>query len=53
MSTMILLSGEQAAPNLLPARYFKPEKVYILHTDFWKSKQMAERLKLRMAEMSG
>ncbi|MEW6716438.1 MAG: DUF1887 family CARF protein [Chloroflexota bacterium] len=48
---MILLGGEQTAPNLLPARYFKPERVYILHTDFWKSKQMAERLSLRLVGM--
>ncbi|RMH34895.1 MAG: DUF1887 family protein [Gammaproteobacteria bacterium] len=50
-SHMILLSGEQTAPNLLAARYYAPEKVYILHTDFWKSKLMAERLAMRLESM--
>lgn len=48
---MFVLSGEQTAPNLLAARYLKPEKVYILHTDFEKSQLMAERLALRLKEM--
>ena len=29
---MILLAGEQAAPNLLPVRHFSPCAVYIPHT---------------------
>lgn len=45
---MILLAGEQTAPNLLPARFFQPDRVYILHTDFWKSELMAKRLQLRL-----
>lgn len=51
-SLMIMLSGEQTAPNLLTARHFKPEQVYILHTDFWKSELMAKRLRMRLTEMN-
>ncbi|NOZ30007.1 MAG: DUF1887 family protein [Chloroflexi bacterium] len=50
MKAMVLLAGEQAAPNLLPARNFHPDEIYILHTDFWKSKLMADRLKMRLGE---
>ncbi len=28
---MLVLAGEQTAPNLLPARHFEPSKVVILH----------------------
>ncbi len=48
---MIVLSGAQAAPNLLVARHFSPKQVYILHTDFRKSKLMAERLQMRLKDM--
>ncbi len=47
-STMVLLGGEQTAPNLLPARHFLPDSIYVLHTDFGRSKLMAERLALRL-----
>jgi hypothetical protein len=49
---MFLLAGEQTAPNLLPARHFRPKQIHILHTDFWKSELMAKRLRSRLAEMS-
>ena len=51
LTHMFLLSGEQTAPNLLPARHFRPEQIHILHTDFWKSELMARRLKSRLVEM--
>ena len=49
---MVVLAGEQAAPNLLPARYFKPQHIYILHTDFAKSRSMAANLALRLKDMN-
>lgn len=42
MSVMILLVGEQPAPNLLPVRYYKPKHVGLVHTGF--TKLRAERL---------
>jgi len=48
---MIVLAGEQAAPNLLPTRQFQPNRVVILHTDLAKSKQMAENLALCLQEL--
>jgi hypothetical protein len=48
---MILLAGEQAAPNLLPARQFQPSRVVILHTDLAKSKRIAENLALCLQEL--
>ncbi len=32
MTTMVALVGEQPIPNLLPARYLKPERVVLVHT---------------------
>ena len=49
---MAVLAGEQSAPNLLPARHFKPQQILIFHTDFWKSKMMAERLSMRLQGMN-
>jgi hypothetical protein len=48
---MIVLTGEQAAPNLLPARQFQPDRVIILHTAFPKSKQIAQNLALCLQEL--
>lgn len=48
---MIVLAGEQAAPNLLPARYFRPGRVIIAHTAAPKSRRPAEHLALCLAEM--
>lgn len=51
VETLIMLAGEQAAPNLLPARYFKPKQVIILHTSFPRSIQIAQNLKLCLQEL--
>jgi len=48
---MIVLAGEQAAPNLLPARQFQPSQVIIVHTAFTQSKQKAKNLALRLKEL--
>lgn len=48
---MVVLSGAQTAPNLLPARYFTPRKIYIMHTNFYKSELMAQRLEMRLEEL--
>ena len=45
---MILLAGEQAAPNLLPVRHYAPEAVIILHTSLANSLRAAQNLKLRL-----
>lgn len=47
-STLILLAGEQAAPNLLPARHYAPDEVVILHTTLASSLRAAQNLKLRL-----
>lgn len=49
---MLVLAGEQAAPNLLPARHFGPSKVVILHTDLAQSKRSANNLALRLDGMA-
>lgn len=49
--TLILLAGEQAAPNLIPARYFQPRKVFILHSKFPRSASMAENLEMLLKDM--
>jgi hypothetical protein len=51
-TSMILLAGEQAAPNLLPARHFRPQQVLILHSNFPKSIAMAQNLKMLLTEMN-
>jgi hypothetical protein len=51
VENLIMLAGEQAAPNLLPARYFQPKQAIILHTSFPRSKLIAENLKLRLSEL--
>lgn len=51
LENMIVLTGEQAAPNLLSARYFNPKRIFILHTRFHKSKYMAENLAECMKEI--
>jgi hypothetical protein len=43
---MLVLAGEQAAPNLLTVRHFKPDQVIILHTSLPRSKAMADNLAL-------
>jgi hypothetical protein len=48
---MIVLAGEQPAPNLLPAHQFQPSKVVILHTALPRSKEKAENLALRLKEL--
>lgn len=48
---MIVLAGEQAAPNLLPARYFRPSRVIIAHTAAPKSKRPAENLAICLAQI--
>lgn len=50
--TLIMLAGEQTAPNLLAARHFNPGQVIILHTDFPKSGVMAGRLELRLEALN-
>lgn len=47
---MVMLAGEQAAPNLLPVRYFEPAHILILHTDFPQSETAAKNLRLRMGD---
>jgi len=47
---MILLAGEQAAPNLLPVRQFRPLRVLLLHTDLPRSRQTAENVQSLLAE---
>lgn len=42
MTTMILLVGEQPAPNLLPLRHFAPDHVALVHTD--RTEPIAKRL---------
>ncbi len=42
MRILILLVGEQPSPNLLPTRYYKPERVGLVYTDL--TKLRAERL---------
>lgn len=49
---MIMLAGEQAAPNLLPARHFRPQQAFILHSNFPKSIAMAQNLKMLLTEMN-
>ncbi len=49
MKTLILLAGEQAAPNLLPVRHYAPKAVIILHTSLASSLRAAQNLKLRLA----
>lgn len=50
-SAMFMLAGEQAAPNLLPARHFNVKPLHIFHSDFPKSQQMAERTALRLSDL--
>ena len=45
---MVMLAGEQAAPNLLPARCLEPAHILILHTDLAQSETAAKNLRLRM-----
>lgn len=47
---MILLAGEQAAPNLLPVRQYQPSLVLLLHSDFPRSRQTAENVRSLLAE---
>ncbi len=49
---MVVLAGEQAAPNLLPVHYFQPEQVIILHTSLPRSFKMAGNLGLCLKGMS-
>ncbi len=48
---MILLVGEQAAPNLLSARYFNPNRIFLLHTSLQRIKDIAENLAKCLKEM--
>lgn len=41
--TLVLLVGEQPAPNLLPARLLKPDKAVLVHTE--KTVRIAQNLK--------
>jgi len=42
-SAMILLVGEQPAPNLLPTRWLKPDTIVLVHTD--RTQRIAENLR--------
>ncbi len=42
MSVMILLVGEQPAPNVLPLRHYAPDKVVLVHTR--RTKELAGRI---------
>lgn len=44
MTTMILLVGEQPAPNLLPLRHYDPQQVALVHTALPASRSKADRL---------
>lgn len=44
MSVMILLVGEQPAPNLLPLRHYDPSRVVLVHTSFPLSQLRGRRL---------
>ena len=44
MSVMILLVGEQPAPNLLPFRHYDPQAVALVHTSLQQSRTKADRL---------
>lgn len=41
-TALVLLVGEQPAPNLLPTRHLKPDAVVLVHTD--RTKEVAKRL---------
>lgn len=45
---LVLIAGEQAAPNLLTIQHLQPGRVIILHSKFAKSVSMANNLKLLM-----
>ncbi|MFZ1753942.1 MAG: hypothetical protein WBO46_01620 [Caldilineaceae bacterium] len=47
---MIMLAGEQAAPNLLPVRHYQPSQVLLLHSAFPRSQQTAENVRSLLAE---
>lgn len=44
MSIMVLLVGEQPAPNLLPIRFYEPNRVILVHTNLPLSQTRAKRL---------
>ncbi len=44
MAVLILLVGEQPAPNLLPLSYYKPEQIVLVHTSLALSRTRAGRL---------
>ena len=49
-SSMVLLAGEQAAPNLLPVRHFQPRQVFILHSRYTSSIAKANNLKMLLKD---